>query len=431
MKEDSLFCGKNVVLGVTGGIAAYKAVQLVSNLVKKGIHVDVIMTKNATEFVCPQTFQTISKNRVCVDTFDKNYIYEVEHISLAKKADVFAVVPATANAIAKIAFGLADDMLSTTILAAKCPKIVAPAMNTGMYENPVTQRNLGMLKDLGIEIVEPESGLLACKDIGKGRLANLETIEQSILSALFQEKDLKGKKVLVTAGPTREAIDPVRFITNHSTGKMGYSIAKAAKFRGADVTLVSGPVSIAPPKGVKVINIVTAEEMLQAVTENFSQSDYIIKSAAVADYRPATIAEDKIKKMESNAVIPLEKTTDILKTLGSLKTPEQIICGFSMETKDMIKNSTNKLHSKNVDMIVANNLKVEGAGFGVDTNVVSLITKTGVDKLEKMSKEKLAHVILDRMVTLSNNKGKDKFKYLLPEEDNGDIYNDFNIKNRY
>ena len=371
--------GKTVLLGVTGGIACYKSANLASALVKQGANVQVLMTKNATEFIGPHTFESLTGNRVSVDTFDRNYQFQVEHIALADQADLVLVAPATANVLAKLAHGLADDMLTTTILACNCPKIAAPAMNTKMYENPVTQDNLDILRKYGWEIVEPASGRLACGAVGKGKMPEPEDLLETVLHALSHEKDMSGLKVLVTAGPTREALDPVRYLTNHSTGKMGYAIAKAAAARGASVTLVSGPVNLKKPPYMEVVDIVSAQDMFDAVTSRAPDQDIIIKAAAVADYRPATVAEDKIKKSgnDSDLSLPLARTSDILAWLGEHRAPGQFLCGFSMETRDMVANSKKKLEKKHIDLIAANNLKQAGAGFGVDTNVLTLIAADG------------------------------------------------------
>lgn len=392
--------GKTIVLGITGGIAAYKAAQLASDLVKTGADIHVIMTKNATEFVSPTTFETLTANRVSVDTFDRNFQWNVQHVSLAKKADLFVIAPATANILAKMAHGIADDMLSTTVLAAGCPKLVAPAMNTGMYNNPATQRNFEILKADGVHFVDSDTGWLACGDVGKGRFADLPKIMDAIRFILAPKKDLVGKRVLVTAGPTRESLDPVRFISNHSTGKMGYAIAKAARMRGAEVTLVSGPVSITPPYGVELVQVTTALDMYEAVLSRQAEQDIILKTAAVADYRPAQLAEDKIKKSDGDMSVSLVRNPDILKTLGENKPATQVLCGFSMETKDLLENSRQKLQKKNADMIVANNLKTEGAGFGTDTNVVTIITAEGNRELPKMDKSAVADAVLDEAVAL-------------------------------
>ncbi len=399
-----MFDGKTIVLGVSGGIAAYKAAQLASDLGKTGADVHVIMTRNATEFVSPMTFETLVNNRVAVDTFDRGFEYNVEHVALAKKADVFLIAPATANVIAKMAAGIADDMLTTTVLAARCPKIVAPAMNTGMYDNPVTQRNLQTLRAFGVAVVEPESGYLACGDTGRGRLAEEGALLEAVRDALTP-KDLAGLSVLVTAGPTREAIDPVRYITNHSTGKMGYEAAAAAKRRGASVTLVSGPTSLKPPYGVTFVPVHTAQEMFDEVTSRASAQQMVVKCAAVADYRPATTAEDKIKKQDGGMQIALTRTRDILGWLGEHRVPGQVLCGFSMETRDMVENSAAKLEKKRVDMIVANNLKEAGAGFGTETNIVTILTKAGAEPLPIMGKDQVADEVLTRLLALRTETG--------------------------
>ena len=388
---------KCVVLGVTGSIAAYKIASLASALKKQHCDVQVIMTRNAAQFITPVTFETLTGNKCLIDTFDRNFTFEVEHISVAKKADLVLVAPASANIIGKLAHGIADDMLTTTILACKCPKLLSPAMNTAMFENPVVQDNLSILKKYGWEVIEPASGYLACGDTGAGKMPEPEVLLSHIEQHLACEKDLLGKKVLVTAGPTREALDPVRYLTNQSTGKMGYAIAHAASLRGADVTLVSGPVSIAPPPFVKVIPITSAQDMFEAVSANAAEQDAIIKAAAVADYTPADVSSEKVKKKDGDMSIPLKRTTDILKYLGEHKHVGQFLCGFSMETEHMLENSTAKLTKKNVDMIVANNLKTTGAGFGTDTNVVTLITREGAEELPLMSKEEVAHQILNRI----------------------------------
>lgn len=399
-----MFDGKTIVLGVSGGIAAYKAAQLASDLGKTGADVHVIMTRNATEFVSPMTFETLVNNRVAVDTFDRGFEYNVEHVALAKKADVFLIAPATANVIAKMAAGIADDMLTTTVLAARCPKIVAPAMNTGMYDNPVTQRNLQTLRAFGVAVVEPESGYLACGDTGRGRLAEEGALLEAVRDALTP-KDLAGLSVLVTAWPTREAIDPVRYITNHSTGKMGYEVAAAAKRRGASVTLVSGPTSLKPPYGVTFVPVHTAQEMFDEVTSRASAQQMVVKCAAVADYRPATTAEDKIKKQDGEMQIALTRTRDILGWLGEHRVPGQVLCGFSMETRDMVENSAAKLEKKRVDMIVANNLKEAGAGFGTETNIVTILTKAGAEPLPIMGKDQVADEVLTRLLALRTETG--------------------------
>ena len=386
-----------MLLAVTGGIACYKSASLASALVKQGANVQVLMTKNATEFIGPHTFESLTGNRVSVDTFDRNYTFQVEHIALADQADLVLVAPATANVLAKLAHGLADDMLTTTILACDCPKIAAPAMNTRMYENPVTQDNLDILRRYGWEIVEPASGRLACGAVGKGKMPEPEDLLETVLHALSHEKDMAGLKVLVTAGPTREALDPVRYLTNHSTGKMGYAIARAAAARGAEVTLVSGPVNLKKPPYLEVVDVISARDMFEAVTRRAADQDIIIKAAAVADYRPAAVAEDKIKKSgsDSDLSLPLSRTDDILAWLGAHRRPGQFLCGFSMETRDMVENSKKKLEKKGIDLIAANNLKQAGAGFGVDTNVLTLIAADGVKELPLMSKEEAAHALLD------------------------------------
>ena len=390
--------GKCVVLGVTGSIAAYKIANLASALVKLGADVNVIMTRNATNFINPITFETLTSNKCLVDTFDRNFEFNVEHVALAKRADVFMVAPASANVIGKIAHGIADDMLTTTIMACKCKKFISPAMNTNMFENPILQDNLAILKKYGYEIIDPASGYLACGDTGAGKMPEPDTLLQYILRELSHEKDLLGKNILVTAGPTREAIDPVRYITNHSTGKMGYAIAKCAMERGANVTLVSGKVDIKPPMFVNLVSVESAADMADAVKSRAADMDIIIKSAAVADYRPKNVASEKIKKKDGeDSSIELERTEDILSYLGTNKKPGQFICGFSMETENMLENSKKKLAKKNVDMIVANNLRTEGAGFGTDTNVVTLITKDSARELPKMSKEAVADEILDEI----------------------------------
>lgn len=395
--------GKTILLGITGGIAAYKAAALASALVKLHANVEVVMTKNATEFITPLTFEELTGHRVMVDTFDRNFQHQVEHISLAQRTDLIIIAPATANVCAKLAHGLADDMLTTTALACRCPKLIAPAMNTNMYENPVTQDNLGLLRRYGWEVIEPASGRLACGAVGKGKLPEPEELVQYILRAIALPKDLKGKRVLVTAGPTREALDPVRFLTNHSSGKMGYAIAKMAMLRGADVTLVTGPTAITPPPFVKVISITTAQEMLEAVTAEAPDADYIFKAAAVADYTPADFSDEKLKKKDGELSIPLKRTQDILKFLGENRRDGQVICGFSMETQNMVENSRDKLTKKGVDMICANNLKQSGAGFGVDTNVITLITATDTVELPLLSKEDAANAIIDHAINLGEN----------------------------
>ncbi len=392
--------GKTILLGVTGGIAAYKAAVLASALVKQHAAVEVVMTKNATEFVTPLTFEQLTGRRTMVDTFDRNFSHQVEHISLAERTDLVMIAPATANVCAKLAYGLADDMLTTTVLACRCPKLIAPAMNTNMFENPVTQNNLQLLRQYGWDVIEPASGRLACGAVGKGKLPEPEELVQHILRYLALSHDLAGKKVLVTAGPTQEALDPVRYLTNHSTGKMGYAIAKMAMLRGADVTLVSGPTSIAPPPFVDVIPVRSAQDMFEAVAAHAPKADFIFKAAAVADYTPADYCDNKMKKKDGSLSIPLKRTQDILKYLGENRQPNQVICGFSMETQNMLENSRDKLIRKNVDMICANNLKVAGAGFGVDTNVITVITKDTVTELPLQSKESAANAILDQAMKL-------------------------------
>ena len=391
--------GKTVVLGVTGSIAAYKIAYLASALVKLHADVNVIMTQNATNFINPITFETLTSNKCLVDTFDRNFQYNVEHVALAKRADIFMVAPASANVIGKMANGIADDMLTTTILAAKCPKLVSPAMNTNMYTNQIVQDNLEKLKHYGFEIIDPANGYLACGDTGAGKMPEPETLLQYILREIACEKDLAGKRVLITAGPTQEKIDPVRYITNHSTGKMGYALAECCMRRGAEVTLVSGPVAIQPPMFVDVVPVTSAEEMAREVKTRADSQDIIIKAAAVADYRPVNPADEKIKKKDGDSSIELERTEDILKYLGEHRKKGQFICGFSMETEHMVENSTAKLDKKNVDMIVANNLRVRGAGFGTDTNIVTLITKAGAKELPIMSKSEVADAIMDEILT--------------------------------
>ena len=399
MTEERLFMlkGKTVVLGVTGSIAAYKIANLASMLSKLHANIQVLMTQNATNFINPITFETLTGNKCLIDTFDRNFQFSVEHVSLAKQADVVLVAPASANVIGKLANGIADDMLTTTIMACKCHKIISPAMNTNMYENPIVQDNLQKLKRFGMEVIEPDVGLLACKDVGAGKMPSEQVLLDYILKEIACPKDLAGEKVLVTAGPTMEAIDPVRFISNHSTGKMGYALAKAAMLRGAQVTLVSGPTALEAPRFVEVVPVKSAADMFEAVTARAGQQDIIIKSAAVADYTPAHVADEKIKKMDGDSSISLVRTQDILGWLGEHRRPGQYLCGFSMETQNMLENSRAKLKKKHVDMIVANNLKVAGAGFGVDTNVVTLITEQDVEELPQMSKEEVAHRLLDRI----------------------------------
>ncbi len=393
--------GKTVLLGITGSIAAYKIAYLASALHKLHADVHVLMTENATNFINPITFETLTGNKCLVDTFDRNFQFQVEHVSIAKKADVVMIAPASANVIGKIANGLADDMLTTTVMACRCQKLFAPAMNTAMYENPIVQDNIRKLKHYGYEVITPASGYLACGDTGAGKMPEPETLLEYILREVAFEKDLSGKKILVTAGPTQEAIDPVRCLTNHSSGKMGYAIAKMAMLRGAEVTLVSGPTAIEPPLFVKVLSVTSARDMFEAVTGVSDQQDIIIKAAAVADYRPKQVSEDKVKKNDDQASIELERTDDILKYLGQHKKDGQFLCGFSMETKNMIGNSRAKLEKKNLDMVAANNLKVEGAGFQGDTNVLTLITQDEEVSLPLMSKEDSALKILDKIISLT------------------------------
>ena len=396
--------GKTVLLGVTGSIAAYKIAYLASALKKLHAQVHVLMTQNATNFINPITFETLTGNKCLVDTFDRNFQFSVEHVSIAKQADVVMIAPASANVIGKLAHGIADDMLTTTIMACKCKKIVSPAMNTNMYENPIVQDNLAILQHYGYEVIEPASGYLACGDTGAGKMPEPEMLLDYILREIAKEKDLLGRKVLVTAGPTQEAIDPVRYITNHSSGKMGYALAKAAMLRGADVTLVSGPCAIEPPPFVKLVPVVTAKEMFDAVTSVSFEQDIIIKAAAVADYRPANVYEDKVKKHEEQMSIKLEKTDDILGYLGEHRLPGQFLCGFSMETQNMLGNSRAKLGKKHLDMVAANNLKVAGAGFQGDTNVLTLITQDEDVSLHLMSKEDAANVILDKILSIQKER---------------------------
>lgn len=396
--------GKTVLLGVTGSIAAYKIAYLASALKKLHVQVHVLMTQNATNFINPITFETLTGNKCLVDTFDRNFQFSVEHVSIAKQADVVMIAPASANVIGKLAHGIADDMLTTTIMACKCKKIVSPAMNTNMYENPIVQDNLAILQHYGYEVIEPASGYLACGDTGAGKMPEPEMLLDYILREIAKEKDLLGCKVLVTAGPTQESIDPVRYITNHSSGKMGYALAKAAMLRGADVTLVSGPCAVEPPPFVKLVPVVTAEEMFDAVTSVSFEQDIIIKAAAVADYRPANVYEDKVKKHDEQMSIELEKTDDILEYLGEHRLPGQFLCGFSMETQNMIGNSRAKLGKKHLDMVAANNLKVAGAGFQGDTNVLTLITQDEDVSLQLMSKEDAANVILDKILSIQKER---------------------------
>ena len=389
--------GKCVLLGVTGGIAAYKMANVASGLRKAGAEVHVIMTENATQFITPLTFETLTNNRCVVDTFARDFQYDVTHVSLAKKADLILIAPATANVIAKLAHGIADDMLTTTVLASRCKKLVAPAMNTAMLENPITQDNLETLRKYGFTIVEPAVGMLACKDVGSGKLPEPEVLLDRIAMEIAREKDYLGLHVTVTAGPTQEALDPVRYLTNHSTGKMGYAIAREAMLRGADVTLISGPTALAPVPGVRMVPIVSAQDMFEAVKEALPRTDILIKSAAVADYRPAEVFTDKIKKREGDMAIPLERTPEILTWVSQHRHPGLFVCGFSMETKDLLDSSRKKLEKKHLDMIVANNLKVAGAGFGVDTNVVTILTDREVLELPLMGKDQVAARLLDEI----------------------------------
>lgn len=395
-----MFKGKNIILGVTSSIAAYKSANFASALVKKGCNVNVLMTENATNFINPLTFEELTKHKCIIDTFDRNVQYNVAHISLAVSADAFIIAPASANVIGKIANGIADDMLTTTVMACKCPVIISPAMNTNMYENPIVQDNLAKLERFGYIIVPPAEGRLACGTIGKGKMPDEQVLLDYLERALSDKQDFKGKRVLVTAGPTQESIDPVRYITNHSSGKMGYAVARQAMLRGAEVTLVSGKVNLPPVPFVKMIYITTAEDMYNAVTSEFENTDIVIKAAAVADFRPKRIADDKLKKADGMDSIELEPTKDILKELGKNK-KNRFICGFSMETKNMTENSRKKLENKNLDMIVCNNLKVEGAGFQGDTNVVTVIDKTNITELGIMSKTEVADKILDRIAEIN------------------------------
>ncbi|MFQ9878272.1 MAG: bifunctional phosphopantothenoylcysteine decarboxylase/phosphopantothenate--cysteine ligase CoaBC [Ruminococcus sp.] len=390
--------GKTVLLGVTGSIAAYKIAYLASALKKQQADVHVLMTRNATNFINPITFETLTGNKCLVDTFDRNFQFQVEHVSIAKKADVVMIAPASANVIGKLAHGIADDMLTTTIIACRCKKFISPAMNTNMFENPIVQDNLKTLEHYGYEVIDPAVGYLACGDTGAGKMPEPETLLNYILRECACEKDMKGLKVLVTAGPTQEAIDPVRYITNHSSGKMGYAIAKMAMLRGADVTLVSGRTALAPPPFVRVVPVVTARDMYEAVTSVSQEQDIIIKAAAVADYRPASVSDEKIKKKDDDMSIALERTDDILKYLGEHKPDGQFLCGFSMETENMIGNSRVKLTRKNLDMVAANNVKMAGAGFQGDTNVLTLITQDEEVSLPLMSKEDAAGKILDKIL---------------------------------
>lgn len=395
--------GKTVILGVTGSIAAYKAANLASMLKKQHADVQVIMTKNATQFMNPITFESLTGNKCLVDTFDRNFQFQVEHVALAKRADLAIVAPATANIMAKLAHGLADDMLTTTLLACRCPRLIAPAMNTRMYENPITQDNMDILRKYGFRIIEPAVGHLACGDTGAGKLPPETLLLECILDEIAMEKDMKGLHVLITAGPTMEAIDPVRFISNHSTGKMGYALARVCCRRGAEVTLVSGKTNLEAPYGVTLVPVTSAQDMFEAVSSRAKEQDMIIKAAAVADYRPVTVAENKIKKSPGDMSIALKRTTDILAWLGEHRREGQVLCGFAMETEHMVEHAKEKLTRKHVDMIAANNVKVAGAGFGTDTNVVTLITEDGVEELAKMSKEEVASRIVDALLRLRGN----------------------------
>ena len=394
---------KCVVLGVTGGIAAYKMANVASALRKRGCDVHVIMTKNATEFISPLTFETLTNNRCVVDTFDRDYKFEVTHISLAKAADLIMVAPATANVIAKMANGIADDMLTTVVLAAKCKKLVAPAMNTAMLENPITQNNIEKLKSYDFKVIDSVTGMLACKDVGAGKLPEPESLVEEIEYELAHEKDLTGLNITVTAGPTQEAIDPVRYITNHSTGKMGYAIAKDAMLRGANVTLISGKVALEDIPRVKMVHVVSAEDMFNAVKESLDTTDILIKSAAVADYKPVTVADNKIKKSDTDMSIPLARTQDILGYVAQHRHENMLVCGFSMETENMLDNSRKKLEKKKLDLIVANNVKVEGAGFGVSTNIVTIITNDSCTELPLLTKDEVGMRILDKIKDIRND----------------------------
>lgn len=397
-----MLTGKTIILGVTGGIAAYKAANLASMLKKQHADVQVIMTKNAQQFITPVTFETLTGRKCLTDTFDRNFQYEVEHVELAKRADLAIVAPATANTLAKLAHGIADDMLTTTLLACRCPKLASPAMNTRMYENPVTQDNLDTLKKYGWKLIEPAVGRLACGDTGAGKFPEESLILEHILREIAYEKDLAGKKILVTAGPTQEAIDPVRYITNHSSGKMGYAVARMAMLRGADVTLVTGKTTLTPPSFVEVVPIGSAKELFEAVTSRSDQQDIIIKAAAVADYRPGTVSDEKVKKKDGELSIELERTEDTLQYLGDHKRKGQLLCGFAMETSELEARAKAKLEGKHLDLIAANNVKVQGAGFGTDTNVITLITASQTQQLERMSKEAAAMRILDKLQELSH-----------------------------
>ncbi len=395
-----MLTGRTILLGVSGSIAAYKIASLASALKKLNADVHVLMTKNATNFINPITFESLTGNKCLVDTFDRNFQFQVEHVAIAKKAELLLVAPASANVIGKMACGIADDMLTTTVMACKCPIYVAPAMNTNMYENPVLQRNLKQLKEAGYRVIEPASGYLACGDTGAGKMPEPETLLEYILQEIRFEKDLQGKKILITAGPTREAVDPVRFLSNHSTGKMGYALARRACQRGAEVTLVTGKTGLEAPLFVKTVLVNSAADMFEAVSAVSEDQDIIIKAAAVADYRPARVSDEKVKKSDDQLFLELERTVDILKYLGEHKKEGQLLCGFAMETENLIGNARAKLEKKNLDMIAANNLKVEGAGFGTDTNVLTLITRNEEVSLRQMSKEDAAGIILDKLLSL-------------------------------
>ena len=396
--------GKTVVLGITGGIAAYKMANVASALRKTGANVHVIMTENATQFITPLTFETLTNNRCVVDTFARDFQYDVTHISLAKAADLFLIAPATANVIAKLAHGLADDMLTTTVLAAKCPKLVAPAMNTNMLENPITQDNLKTLEHYGFTIIPSEVGMLACKDVGSGKLPKETVLLDYIAREIEKPKDLQGLRLTVTAGATQEALDPVRYLTNHSTGKMGYAVARAAMLRGAEVTLIHGQTNLEPVPFVEDVAIRSAQELYEAVAQRFDRTDALVMAAAVADYRPAQVADNKIKKSDGEMSIPLDRTVDILGTLGPKKRADQIICGFSMETQDLLENSRKKLRKKNLDLVIANDLKTPGAGFGVDTNVVTILTEQTHTQLPLLRKAEVADEILTAIVKKRNKR---------------------------
>lgn len=404
--------GKTVILGVTGSIAAYKAANLASLLKKQHADVHVIMTKNAQEFIHPTTFETLTGHKCLTDTFDRNFSFEVEHVELAKAADLVLIAPASANVIARLANGFADDMLTTTVLACTCKKLIAPAMNTRMYENPITQRNLKLLTEYGFEVIEPALGLLACGDVGKGKFPEEGLIVEHALNAIAREKDMEGMHVLVTAGPTMEAIDPVRFLSNHSTGKMGYAIARVCSQRGAHVTLVSGKTELKAPVGVELVSIRSAQDMYDAVVSRFEAQDLVIKAAAVADYRPAKVSSEKVKKKDGELFLELERTKDILGYLGDHKREDQLLCGFAMETEHMVEHACEKLQRKHLDMIAANNVKVAGAGFGTDTNVVTMIYGDPEDpkvrELEIMSKEEVASALLDQLLLIRAEKRSDK-----------------------